>query len=89
MVGGDDATSAPLGKTTKEEPVKHGGTETDSEKNEENETSAKEESPKPQDASSSKLEMFQEKQKLIEEQNRKRKELLSKVMPKKLIDKLN
>jgi len=80
VVGGDDATSAPLGKTTKEEPVKHGGTETDSEKNEENETSAKEESPKPQDASSSKLEMFQEKQKLIEEQNRKRKELLSKAI---------
>ena len=37
---------------------------------------------KASEASANKLEMFQEKQKFIEEQNRKRKEMLSKVNPK-------
>ena len=44
-----------------------------------NDDGVKDDPKKTSEASTSKLEMFQEKQKFIEEQNRKRKEMLSKV----------
>ena len=44
-----------------------------------NDDGARDDPKKTSEASTSKLEMFQEKQKFIEEQNRKRKEMLSKV----------
>ena len=46
---------------------------------EKNDDGARDDPKKTSEASTSKLEMFQEKQKFIEEQNRKRKEMLSKV----------
>ena len=44
-----------------------------------NDDGVRDDPKKTSEASTSKLEMFQEKQKFIEEQNRKRKEMLSKV----------
>ena len=80
----DDKTKPPDSSTNNaENPLL--GIETTNENCEKIEHEKKDDDPKQADpqkaseASANKLEMFQEKQKFIEEQNRKRKEMLSKV----------
>ena len=80
----DDKTKPPDSSTNNENELL--GTETTNGNCEKIEREKKEDDDQKQadpqkasEASANKLEMFQEKQKFIEEQNRKRKEMLSKV----------